>query len=67
MFHYEPVPDWGRLPRGLSFGNEATSVAVGAATDSPADGAPTTKPPRTKQKEKVLTSAEIASPLSAPA
>jgi hypothetical protein len=27
-FTYEPVPDWGRLPPGLSFGNEATSVAV---------------------------------------
>ena len=28
MFGYEPVPDWGRLPAGLSFGSEATSVAV---------------------------------------
>ena len=47
--------------------SQATSVAAGAATDAPADGRVTTKPPRTKQKGKVLTSTESASPLSAPA
>jgi hypothetical protein len=46
--------------------SQATSPS-GPATDAPADGAATAKPPRTKQKGKVLTSAESASPLSAPA
>jgi ribosomal protein L10 len=47
--------------------SQTTSPSAGLATDSPADGAATTKPPRTKQKEKVLTSADSASPLSTPA
>ena len=47
--------------------SQAPSPSAGPATDTPADGAPTTKLPRTKQKGKVLTSAESASPLSAPA
>jgi hypothetical protein len=47
--------------------SEATSVAVGATTDSPVDSAATTKPPRTKQKERALTSTDSASQASAPA
>ena len=47
--------------------SQATSPSAGPATDAPADGGATTKPPRTKQKGKVLTSTESASPLSAPA
>ena len=47
--------------------SQATSPSPGPATDAPADGAATTKPPRTKQKGKVLTSTESASPPSAPA
>ena len=46
---------------------EATSVAVGAAPDSPVDSAATTKPPRTKQKGRALTSTDSASQASAPA
>ena len=45
---------------------QATSVAAGAATDAPADGAATTKLPKTK-KGRVLTSTESASPLRTPA
>lgn len=47
--------------------SEATSVAVGAATDSPVDSAATTKPPRTKQKGRVLTSTESAAQANAAA
>jgi hypothetical protein len=47
--------------------SEATSVAVGATTDSPVDSAATTKPPRTKQKGRSLTSTDSASQASAPA
>jgi anti-anti-sigma factor len=47
--------------------SQATSPSAGLATDAPADDGATTKPPRTKQKGKVLTSTESASPLSAPA
>ena len=47
--------------------SEATSVAIGAATDSPVDSAATTKPPRTKQKGRALTSTDSASQASAPA
>jgi hypothetical protein len=47
--------------------SQTTSPSAGPATDAPADGGATTKPPRTKQKGKVLTSTESASPLSAPA
>jgi hypothetical protein len=47
--------------------SQATSPSAGPATDAPADGAAATKPPRTKQKGQVLSSAESASPLSAPA
>src|ERR1700686_3530554 len=47
--------------------SQATSPSAGPATHPPADGDATTKPPRTKQKGKALTSAESASPLSAPA
>ena len=47
--------------------SRATSVAAGAATDAPADGPATTKPARTKEKGKVVTSTESASHLSAPA
>jgi len=46
--------------------SQATSPSAGPATDAPADGAAATKPPRTKQKGQVLSSAESASPLSAP-
>ena len=45
--------------------SEAASVTAGAATDAPADGAATTKPPRTKQKGRVPTSAESASQANA--
>jgi len=45
---------------------QATAPSAGPA-DAPADGAATTKPPRTKQKGKVLTSGESSSPLSTPA
>lgn len=45
---------------------EATSVAVGAATDSPVDTAETTKSPRTKQKARALTSTDSALQASAP-
>jgi len=47
--------------------SEAASVAAGVATDSPADGAAITKPPRTKQKGRALTPAESASRASATA
>ena len=47
--------------------SQATSPSADPATDPPADGDATTKPPRTKQKGKALTSTESASPLSAPA
>jgi hypothetical protein len=47
--------------------SQATSPSAGLATDAPADDGATTKPPRTKQKGKALTSTESASPLSAPA
>ena len=47
--------------------SEATSEAVCAATDSPVDSAATTKPPRTKQKARALTSTDSASQASAPA
>lgn len=47
--------------------SQATSPSTSPSTDAPTDGAATTKPPRTKQKGKVLTSTESASPLSAPA
>src|SRR5207253_3363139 len=46
--------------------SDATSVAVGAATDSPVDSAATTKPPRT-QKGRALTSTDSASQASGPA
>ena len=42
----------------LTNDSEATSVAVGATTDSPVDSAATTKPPRTKQKGRALTSTD---------
>ena len=45
---------------------QATSVAVGAATDSSVDTAATTKPPRT-QKGRALTSTDSASQASEPA
>ena len=45
--------------------SQATSVAAGAATDAPADGPATTKAPRTKQKDRVPTSAESASQANA--
>jgi ribosomal protein L10 len=47
--------------------SEATSVAVGAASDSPVDSAATTKPPRTTHKGRALTSTDSASQASAPA
>ena len=47
--------------------SEATSVAVGTTTDSPVDSAAATKPPRTKQKGRALTSTDSASQASAPA
>lgn len=47
--------------------DEATSLAVGAATDSPVGTAATTKPPRTKQKAQALTLTDSASQASAPA
>jgi hypothetical protein len=47
--------------------SEATSVAVSAATNSPVASAATTKPPRTKQKERALTSSDSVSQMSAPA
>jgi hypothetical protein len=47
--------------------SEAASVGAGAATDSPADGAATNKPPRAKQKGRTLTSADSASQASATA
>ena len=47
-------------------GNGGTaSVDVGAAPGSPADGGPTSQPPRTKQKGRALTSADSASQASA--
>jgi hypothetical protein len=47
--------------------NEATSVAVGDATDSPVDSAATNKPSRTKQKGRALTSTDSASQAGAAA
>jgi len=47
--------------------SEASSVAVGAATDSPVDSAATTKSPRTQQKGRALTSTDSASEAGAPA
>jgi hypothetical protein len=47
--------------------SEGTSVGVSAATDSPVDSKATAKPPRTKQKERALTSTDSASQASAPA
>jgi hypothetical protein len=47
--------------------SQATSVAAGATTDASADGAATTKPSRTKQKGRSLTSVEDSSPASATA
>jgi hypothetical protein len=47
--------------------SEATSVAVGVATDLPVDSAAASKPPRTKQKGRALTSTDSASQASAPA
>jgi hypothetical protein len=47
--------------------SEAASAAVGPATELPVDSAATTKPPRTKQKGRALTSTDSASQASAPA
>lgn len=47
--------------------SEAMSVAEGPATDSTVDSAASTKPPRTKQKGRALTSTDSASQASAPA
>ena len=48
-------------------GGEATSAAVSAATELAVASVATTKPPRTKQKGRALTSTDSASQASAPA
>ncbi len=46
--------------------SEATSVALSTATGSPVDSAAISKPPRTKQKGRALTSTDSASQASSP-